>query len=228
MKRLLPILSLLVLAAGCRTVGGNRSSVFSQPSSSRGGNYPSPYVYDTADDTGWETSSARPVSRQSAAAREATRLSTLEANVSRLQGQVDAMTASQESVLSQANAAVTRAGSSQDSIRAELDALRAEVAALKAENRSLREEQNAQRSQIAAMPDRLSKLIAQSTPRTTARSSSSSGGKQSYLEHTVASGDTVSAIASAYGVKASDIVRINSLKDAGAIRVGQKLLIPDK
>ena len=56
----------------------------------------------------------------------------------------------------------------------------------------------------------------------------SSGGStpQKAYEHTVAAGDTLSAIASAYHVSASAIISANSLKDPSHLKVGQKLLIP--
>lgn len=45
--------------------------------------------------------------------------------------------------------------------------------------------------------------------------------------HVVASGDTLSAIATAYGKSADAIVKANNLKDVNSIRVGQKLFIPE-
>jgi nucleoid-associated protein YgaU len=46
-------------------------------------------------------------------------------------------------------------------------------------------------------------------------------------EHVVKSGETLSEIASAYGVTVTALVRANGLKDANAIRVGQKIFIPE-
>lgn len=45
-------------------------------------------------------------------------------------------------------------------------------------------------------------------------------------KHTVAAGDTLSAIASAYKVPASSIVSANSLKSPYTLRVGQEILVP--
>jgi LysM repeat protein len=45
-------------------------------------------------------------------------------------------------------------------------------------------------------------------------------------EHVVESGQTLSAIASAYGVKQADIIQANDLKEPYLLRVGQKLFIP--
>jgi len=44
--------------------------------------------------------------------------------------------------------------------------------------------------------------------------------------HTVAAGETLSAIAAAYRVRSSDIIRANNLSNPNALRVGQKLTIP--
>lgn len=47
-------------------------------------------------------------------------------------------------------------------------------------------------------------------------------------EHVVEAGQTLSAIASAYGVKQADIIQANDLKEPYMLRVGQKLFIPAK
>lgn len=53
------------------------------------------------------------------------------------------------------------------------------------------------------------------------------GGGQVGREHVIESGQTLSQIARAYGVSVKAVVRANNLKDANAIRVGQKLFIPE-
>lgn len=45
--------------------------------------------------------------------------------------------------------------------------------------------------------------------------------------HTVAKGDTLSAIATAYNSSMNVIVKANRLKNADAIRIGQRLFIPE-
>jgi LysM repeat protein len=57
---------------------------------------------------------------------------------------------------------------------------------------------------------------------TPARSASGGDG----YEHTVKTGETLSAIAAAYGVKTSVIAEANNIRDPNTIRVGQKLFIP--
>ena len=60
----------------------------------------------------------------------------------------------------------------------------------------------------------------------TGASTAKPSGPQKMYEHTVAAGDTLSAIASAYHASASSIIAANNLKDPGHLKVGQKLLIP--
>jgi LysM repeat protein len=61
------------------------------------------------------------------------------------------------------------------------------------------------------------------------KSQSNSGGGQKVergYEHEVKAGETLSAIASAYGVSVNTIMKANNLKDS-KLRSGQKLFIPD-
>lgn len=52
-------------------------------------------------------------------------------------------------------------------------------------------------------------------------------GSQYGREHVVQSGETLSEIAAAYGATVKMVVRANGLKNANAIRAGQKLFIPE-
>ena len=56
---------------------------------------------------------------------------------------------------------------------------------------------------------------------------SSSSGSQSGYEHEVQAGDTLSAIAAAYGVSSKVILDNNDIKDPNRLRVGQKLFIQE-
>lgn len=53
------------------------------------------------------------------------------------------------------------------------------------------------------------------------------GAARSGYEHTVKAGETLSAIAKTYKVSMDAILKANKLKNANAIRIGQKLFIPD-
>jgi LysM repeat protein len=60
--------------------------------------------------------------------------------------------------------------------------------------------------------------------RTATRRSSSSSG----YEHVVKAGESLSAIAAAYGVSSAVIAQENGISDPSKVRVGQKLFIPEK
>ena len=53
------------------------------------------------------------------------------------------------------------------------------------------------------------------------------GGSTKGKEHVVQPGETLSAIAAAYKVKASALVQANDLKNADSLKVGQRLIIPE-
>lgn len=72
---------------------------------------------------------------------------------------------------------------------------------------------------------KVASLIRTSTPSSPSRSSRS--GTQSGINHVVQSGESLSRIASAYGVKMSVIVEANNLKSPDSIYAGQTLFIPD-
>ena len=60
------------------------------------------------------------------------------------------------------------------------------------------------------------------------RAAAESQAKQkSGYTHVVEAGQTISAIAQAYKVSVTSIMKANKIKDATKIRVGQELFIPD-
>ena len=78
----------------------------------------------------------------------------------------------------------------------------------------------ARKVQLNRLADKLS--VPQSRPAASSKPQNSGG---EYVEHTVEAGTTLTALAKAYGVTVSDIIKANKLsKDT--IFVGQKLLIP--
>ena len=60
------------------------------------------------------------------------------------------------------------------------------------------------------------------------RSGKSSGGTETGYEHVVKAGETVSAIAQAYKVSVSAVLKANNLSSGDKLRSGQKLFIPAK
>jgi LysM repeat protein len=123
-----------------------------------------------------------------------------------------------------------------DRMRAELDRLRsgpsAQVQSVQATvdqlaQRLQAEESARQRDKqeiVDTLSGKITKIMATSAaskPRPAPRKFSGEG-----YEHVVEAGQTISAIAAAYNVKAGDIMDANGITDATKIRVGQKLVIP--
>jgi nucleoid-associated protein YgaU len=71
-----------------------------------------------------------------------------------------------------------------------------------------------------------SKSSGASAKKQGSKKSSSSGSQMGY-EHEVQAGETLSAIAAAYGVSSKVILDNNDIKDPNRLRVGQKLFIPE-
>ena len=80
--------------------------------------------------------------------------------------------------------------------------------------------------QLDAMTRRSGKsATTKATPTTTPLTS---GGTETGYEHVVKAGETVTAIAKAYGVSVDAIMKANNLKNPGSLKVGQKLFVPKK
>jgi len=77
---------------------------------------------------------------------------------------------------------------------------------------------------VEQISTKMSTLIKQQQRTQTPRFTS---GAQSGYEHIVKEGQTLSEIASAYGVTMAAIAKANKLPDRNTIRVGQKLFIPE-
>lgn len=100
----------------------------------------------------------------------------------------------------------------------ELDALQNRVAALETMIQKMEVQRQKDREELLnALSQRMASILQQQ--QTAAQASSA-------RTHVVASGETLSAIAAAYRVRTSDIIRINNLSNPNALRVGQKLAIP--
>lgn len=77
---------------------------------------------------------------------------------------------------------------------------------------------------VDSLSQRIATVMAASRPAPAAQSRRAISNEG--YEHTVQPGETLSAIASAYGARISDIVQANNLSSADMLRVGQKLFIP--
>lgn len=139
------------------------------------------------------------------------RLESLEQDMQRIVQQMNATTADQ-----------TRGMQSQlQGMNAILDDMQKKIRAVDAARESDKKE----------IVDTLTKKISQVLGSQSSRSSSSSSAPKRQIsnegyEHVVQPGETLSAIAKAYGARSADIIQANGLQSADTLRVGQKLFIP--
>lgn len=86
------------------------------------------------------------------------------------------------------------------------------------------------RATVSQISTKVEKLIKQAAPAAPPPSASSSDGSQysgSGYEHIVQQGETLFAIAKAYGVTTKVVIQANRIKDPKCLRIGQKLFIPE-
>ena len=76
----------------------------------------------------------------------------------------------------------------------------------------------------ATVPETLPVLVAESTTTIPLETTTTLAANPEF--YTIQQGDTLSAIASSFGVTVADIVAANGLPNADAIQAGQKLAIP--
>jgi len=106
----------------------------------------------------------------------------------------------------------------------EAQARSAEIARLESRLQALEAARERDKREIV---DQLGKRVDRAL-RPGASSSGSSQETETGYEHTVQQGETISAIAQAYGVRITDILKANKLKPNDTIRIGQKLFIPKR
>ena len=117
-----------------------------------------------------------------------------------------------------------------DSLRTETDAERRTIREqLVAVDRSVKALESSRETDKKAVIDDLTVKIAKLGETLQARSGASGGaaGSQGGREHVVQAGETLSAIAAAYKVRAGALAEANGLKNPDSLRVGQKLIIPE-
>ena len=108
---------------------------------------------------------------------------------------------------------------------AEVAALREQLDALQRQVRALDAARAADKREIYDdITKKVTELVKKVTP---AAPPAKKAAPQTGYEHVVQAGESLSAIAQAYGVKMDAILKANNIKNADAIRIGQKLFIPD-
>ncbi len=150
------------------------------------------------------------------------------------QSQMNRNAARQREDMRQTQERINRVGGDLQSLQSEINRLNSEVARLQelrandvANNESQIQQLQARQAQdkqeiIAALSRQIETLL-KSQP---APSSQSSSGSDYGIEHVVRGGETLSAIAKAYGVTPTTIIKSNNLKNPNRLIVGQKLFIP--
>ncbi len=131
--------------------------------------------------------------------------------------QIDTRLSRLEESLRQSNAA---SGSDLAALQRELASVKSETASLRADRETLKKEI------VGEISSEVAKLLAaQQKAAANARATPAAQSQTGY-EHKVQAGQTLSAIAQAYGASVEKIKKANGLKN-DVIRVGQVLFIPD-
>jgi LysM repeat protein len=140
----------------------------------------------------------------------------LQADVTRLQGQVSELSQVQQRMLDDVGSLQRDQGERVRAMDSRLGAVERSVGEAAGERERLRQ------TIVSDVSQKVSTLIRTSTPPAPAARS------ETGYEHVVKSGETLSAIASAYKVSVNKILQANGMKDANMLRVGQKLFIPER
>jgi len=155
-----------------------------------------------------------PGQRRQTEMRERSEVDKLKTEVARLREQVRGISTAQQDVYSSSEKARRGSGEKYRRLEERLSRIERDLKALDAKREADR------REIIESLSRKISSIMAQQQ-RTSVRV-----GDEGY-EHVVRPGETLSEIAGAYNVTVGVIVRANGLKNANAIRAGQKLFIPE-
>lgn len=116
---------------------------------------------------------------------------------------------------------------------ADLQALQQRIASLESQVRNIDAARERDRKEIIdTLTARLSQMMSAGANNARPRSAAPAGqttrraGPQEGYEHVVEAGQSLSAIAAAYGVSVKSIIEANNITNPNALRVGQKLFIP--
>lgn len=126
-----------------------------------------------------------------------------------------------EARYAQSASAASYASSSQvEALNGQLSALRQQLGAVDSARVKDRDEI------MSSVSKTIATAVRQAQPPARPSGGVKATGTHSGVEHVVQSGETLSAIAQAYGVKTSTILEYNDIKNPSMIRVGQTLFIP--
>jgi LysM repeat protein len=140
-------------------------------------------------------------------------IANLKASVERIERRLDGIEEGREDLYSRISCTQKRGAKSEAQHQAEIDALESQLAAQRAEQDKMRKDL------VAKLSEKMETIIKSQT--------ATAYGDVSGVVHTVQSGETLSAIAAAYGVKSTTIIKVNRLKNPDDLKIGQRLTIPD-
>ena len=129
---------------------------------------------------------------------------------------------------------LNRVGGDLQSLQSEISRLNSEIIRLQdlrandvanteSQIHQLQAKQAQDKQEIIAALSRQIETLLKNQP---APAQNSGGGSDYGIEHVVRSGETLSAIAKAYGVTPTAIIKSNNLKNPNRLIVGQKLFVP--
>ena len=116
-----------------------------------------------------------------------------------------------------------------DSVRTGTKNLETRLADLERQVAQLAQQREQDKKEIVdSLSQKIAKLMQQDGGASKAPAGQKKSTRSEYgYEHEVKAGETLSEIATAYGVSVSVIIRENALKDPNHLRAGQKLFIPE-
>ncbi len=150
-------------------------------------------------------------------AQQAQALRDLEYSVQRLAARFDAIEQQQ------AQLAARIAGLEQNKNAASRD----DLAAVRADLNAVKSSQERLRGEIVEDLSKKISALSKQREESERKAREKAAAQKSGYKHTVEAGQTISAIADAYGVTTRSIIKANKISDPTRIRVGQVLLIPD-
>lgn len=142
----------------------------------------------------------------------------------RLRGRVEALEQEVERLTQQLSAL----GSEQSrAVQSQMQGVNTSLDDMQRRIRTLEASREADRKEIVeSVSKRVADIVNKQQPRRTTSSAPRKQISNEGYEHEVQPGETLSAIAKAYGARSDEIMQANGLESADKLRVGQKLFIP--
>ncbi len=144
----------------------------------------------------------------------------LQDKVNKLQGRIEGIEIEQQRIHQQLDAVPRSSAAQIESLQARVNELDARIQSVNAAR------EKDKQVIIDQLSGKIAQVVSSSNSSKAATKSNKKAASGEGYEHVVEGGQTISAIAQAYGVRTSDIITANDLKDPNHLKVGQKLFIP--